>query len=61
VAPDGIHLPLRLTHDLLSDLVASRRPSVTTGLARLEREGLLSRKDHTIVLHGEPPADLDPY
>lgn len=32
VMPDGIHLPLRLTHDLLSDLVASRRPSVTTGL-----------------------------
>ncbi|HEY7620214.1 MAG TPA: helix-turn-helix domain-containing protein [Solirubrobacteraceae bacterium] len=61
VAPDGIHLPLRLTHDLLSDLVASRRPSVTTGLARLEREGHLSRHDHTIVLHGEPPTELHPY
>jgi hypothetical protein len=60
VAPDGIHVPLPLTHDLLSDLVASRRPSVTTGLARLEREGHLTRPDHTFVLHGEPPTDLDP-
>ncbi len=49
VTPDGIHLPLRLSHDLLSDLVASRRPSVTTGLARLKREG------------HEPPTELDPY
>jgi hypothetical protein len=59
VTPEGIQLPLRLTHELLADLVASRRPSVTTGLSRLEREGLVTRRDHTIVLHGEPPGDLD--
>jgi CRP/FNR family cyclic AMP-dependent transcriptional regulator len=58
VTPEGISIPVRLTHTLLADLVASRRPSVTLGLAQLEREGLLSRHDHVIVLHGEPPADL---
>jgi CRP/FNR family transcriptional regulator, cyclic AMP receptor protein len=58
VTPAGVRIPLRLTHTLLSDLVASRRPAVTTGLAQLEREGLLSREDNVITLHGEPPGDL---
>jgi CRP/FNR family transcriptional regulator, cyclic AMP receptor protein len=58
VTPDGVRIPLRLTHTLLADLVASRRPSVTTGLAQLEHEGYLSRHDNVIVLHGEPPTDF---
>jgi CRP/FNR family transcriptional regulator, cyclic AMP receptor protein len=58
VTPAGVRIPLRLTHTLLSDLVASRRPAVTTGLAHLEREGLLSREDNLITLHGEPPGEL---
>jgi len=39
VTLDGVHLPLRLTHKLLGELVGARRPSVTlaaTNLARLE-------------------------
>jgi CRP/FNR family transcriptional regulator, cyclic AMP receptor protein len=58
VTPDGIRIPLRLTHTLLADLVASGRPSVTTALALLEREGHLAREENTIVLQGEPPTDL---
>jgi hypothetical protein len=58
VTPDGIRIPLRLTHTLLADLVASRRPSVTTALAQLEHEGHLVRDDNTIILLGEPPADF---
>jgi CRP/FNR family transcriptional regulator, cyclic AMP receptor protein len=58
VTSDGVRIPVRLTHTLLSDLVASRRPAVTTGLAMLEREGLVSRKDNVITLHGDPPSDL---
>jgi CRP/FNR family cyclic AMP-dependent transcriptional regulator len=58
VTPEGIRIPLRLTHTLLADLVASRRPSVTTALAELEHDGHLSRHDNTIVLHGEPPSDF---
>ena len=58
VTPDGIRIPLRLTHTLLADLIASRRPSVTTALTELEHQGLLSRDGHTIVLRGEPPTDF---
>jgi CRP/FNR family transcriptional regulator, cyclic AMP receptor protein len=58
VTPEGIRIPLRLTHTLLADLVAARRPSVTTALIQLEHEGHLARDDHTIVLHGEPPTDF---
>jgi CRP/FNR family cyclic AMP-dependent transcriptional regulator len=58
VTPDGIRIPMRLTHTLLADLVASRRPSVTTALAQLEHEGHVSRHDNLIVLHGEPPSDF---
>jgi CRP/FNR family transcriptional regulator, cyclic AMP receptor protein len=58
VRADGVRIPLRLTHTLLADLVAARRPSVTTALAQLEAEGHLTRQDNTIVLHGEPPSDF---
>jgi CRP-like cAMP-binding protein len=58
VTPDGIRIPLRLTHQLLADLVASRRPSVTTGLQHLAREGNLSRAGDAWMLHGEPPDEL---
>jgi CRP/FNR family transcriptional regulator, cyclic AMP receptor protein len=58
VTAEGVRIPLRLTHTLLSDLVASRRPAVTTGLAQLEREGRLSRERNVITLHGEPPSEL---
>ena len=58
VTPDGVRIPLRLTHTLLADLVASRRPSVTTALALLEHEGHLVRDDNTIILVGEPPTDF---
>jgi CRP/FNR family cyclic AMP-dependent transcriptional regulator len=58
VTPDGIRIPLRLTHQLLADLVASRRPSVTSGLAQLAREGHISKVGDAWLLHGEPPAEL---
>src|SRR5919107_502227 len=58
VTPEGIRIPLRLTHQVLADLVASRRPSVTSGLAQLAREGLVSKVGETWLLHGEPPAEL---
>ena len=58
VTPDGIRVPLRLTHQQLADLVASRRPSVTSGLHRLVEEGHLSRLGDDWLLHGEPPREL---
>jgi len=58
VTPHGIRIPLRLTHQLLADLVASRRPSVTSGLAQLAREGHISKVGDAWLLHGEPPIEL---
>jgi hypothetical protein len=43
VRPGHIHLPLRLTHQNLADLVAARRPSVTSALGVLAAQGLVSR------------------
>lgn len=57
VTPDGVLLPLRLTHELLADLIAAQRPSVTLSLQQLERQGRLSRRDGSILLIGDPPAD----
>jgi CRP/FNR family transcriptional regulator, cyclic AMP receptor protein len=53
---DGIVIPLRLTHQVLSDLVGARRPSVTTALASLARQGQLERKPTGWLLRGTPPA-----
>jgi CRP/FNR family transcriptional regulator, cyclic AMP receptor protein len=58
VTSDGVRIPMRLTHTLLADLVAARRPSVTAAFAQLEHGGYLSRHDNVIVLHGEPPTDF---
>jgi CRP/FNR family cyclic AMP-dependent transcriptional regulator len=58
VTPDGIRIPLRLTHQLLADLVASRRPSVTSGLQQLVHEGHISKLGDAWLLHGEPPTEL---
>jgi hypothetical protein len=43
VTPDGIAIPLRLTHAILAELAGASRPSVSTALGRLERAGSLRR------------------
>ena len=58
VRPDGVIVPLRLTHSMLADLVAARRPSVSTGLAELARRGLVRREGPAWLLSGEPPGEL---
>ncbi len=45
VTPDGILVPLRLTHETLAALVAARRPSVTSALGRLAEGELVERRD----------------
>src|SRR3954470_17748038 len=60
VTPDGVHLPLRLTHQTLGRLVGAQRPSVTTALKQLAAEGKLTRADDsTWLLHGDPPDTLE--
>jgi CRP-like cAMP-binding protein len=58
VTTDGIVIGLRLTHTLLADLVAARRPTVTVALAELERSELVRRVDGGLLLLGEPPGEL---
>ncbi len=55
VHPDGIHLDLPLTHEVLSHLAGARRPSVSGALTRLSSEGRLRRSGRHWVLAGEPP------
>jgi hypothetical protein len=55
--PAGVRLELPLTHSLLGELVAARRPSVTTALAGLAAEGKVERDGGAWLLRGEPPAD----
>jgi hypothetical protein len=56
--PNGILVPLRLTHSLLAALVLGRRPSVSTALTELAQRGLVTRVEDGWMLHGEPPTEL---
>lgn len=59
VGPDGISVPLPLSHQRLADLVGAHRPSVTTAMGQLVRTGAISRRgDRTWMLHGPPPDQL---
>jgi CRP/FNR family transcriptional regulator, cyclic AMP receptor protein len=59
VTPDGISVRLRMSHELLGQLVGCRRASVTTALHRVSDSGLIVRKsDGTWLLRGEAPDEL---
>jgi CRP-like cAMP-binding protein len=58
VRSDGTVLRLRLTHSVLADLVAARRPTVTSALSDLSRRGLVRWEDDAWLLSGEPPGEL---
>ena len=55
VHADGVHVDLPLTHEVLSHLVAARRPSVSGALTKLADQGRLWRNGRGWVLHGDPP------
>jgi CRP/FNR family transcriptional regulator, cyclic AMP receptor protein len=58
VRSDGISVPLHLTHTVLAELVAARRPTVTSALSELADRGLLRAVDRAWLLSGEPPGEL---
>lgn len=59
VGPEGIAVPLPLSHQRLADLVGAHRPSVTTAMGDLARSGSVSRRDDGVwMLHGAPPDKL---
>lgn len=59
VAPDGVSVPLRLSHETLADLTSARRPSVSTALRSLREQGLVTTPRPGVwLLTGEPPAEM---
>jgi len=59
VTPEGVLVPLPLTHMTLARLVGAHRPSVTTALGALADQGrVLRRAGGGYLLVGEPPTEL---
>jgi CRP/FNR family transcriptional regulator, cyclic AMP receptor protein len=58
VRADGVVVPLHLTHAVLSDLVAARRPTVTSALSELGRRGVVLAVDEGWLLCGDPPTPV---
>jgi CRP/FNR family transcriptional regulator, cyclic AMP receptor protein len=56
---DGVQLPLALTHAMLAELVAARRPTVTKALGDLAERGVVTSQGDGWLLAGDPPAELD--
>jgi len=56
---EWIQIPVPLTHALLSELVAARRPSVSTALAQLSDRGELVRDESGWLLRGPVPSELE--
>lgn len=58
VRTEGVILPLNLTHTVLADLVAARRPTVTSSLTELSKQGLVRPVRGGWLLSGDPPGEL---
>lgn len=58
VRSDGVLVPLRLTHTTLAELVAARRPTVTSAITELTRRGLVRPLENGWLLCGQPPGEL---
>ena len=57
ITPQGVVVPLPLTHELLGQLACLHRPTTSTALQRLVRAGeIVRRPDRGWTLLGQPPA-----
>jgi CRP/FNR family transcriptional regulator, cyclic AMP receptor protein len=55
MTPEGVALPMTLSHRMLGQLVGARRPTVSTALAELAKDGEIRRRDDgSWLLTGEP-------
>jgi hypothetical protein len=60
MTPEGVMLPLTLSHRLLGQLVGARRPTVSTALGQLAGDGrIVRRTDGTWLLPGAPSGRPD--
>jgi hypothetical protein len=55
VRAGAVFLPVELQHSDLAGLIAARRPSVSSALGRLQREGQIERVPGGWLLTGQPP------
>jgi CRP/FNR family transcriptional regulator, cyclic AMP receptor protein len=62
VTPDGVVVPVRLTHATVAELIGASRPSVSTALSPLSREGTVRRiaGGWLLDMQSMEPADGDP-
>jgi CRP/FNR family transcriptional regulator, cyclic AMP receptor protein len=58
VRGDGVTVPIKLTHSVLADLVAARRPTVTTALSELSKRDVVRAVPDGWLLRGQPPGDF---
>jgi CRP/FNR family transcriptional regulator, cyclic AMP receptor protein len=58
VTAEGVRLPLRLSHSVLAELTAARRPTVSAALSDMARRGVVLQVDGGWSLVGSPPSDL---
>lgn len=59
VRPQGIVIPLPLSHQRLADLVGAHRPAVTSAMGRLGKSSSVGRgEDGNWILCGSPPTQL---
>jgi len=55
VTAGGVHLSFPLTHRDLADVVGASRPSVSSALMALRRDGAIEQQEGGWLLHGSPP------
>jgi hypothetical protein len=60
VTTEGVLVPLGLTHSTLARLVGARRPSVTSAIGELSRDGVLERTEGGWLLRGDPSQVVGP-
>jgi CRP/FNR family cyclic AMP-dependent transcriptional regulator len=61
MTPEGVALPLTLSHRMLGQLIGARRPTVSTALGELAKGGEITRRtDGTWLLTGAPVGLPDP-
>jgi hypothetical protein len=51
----GVHLPLRISHRMLGQLIGARRPTISAAVGQLAQSGeLVRRADSTWLIPGQP-------
>jgi CRP/FNR family transcriptional regulator, cyclic AMP receptor protein len=59
VGSGGVTVPLHLTHAVLAELAAARRPTVTSALTMLAKQGVVRPTESGWLLTGEPPGEVE--